>query len=154
MQLFNQIIIYSIFKRLGRKQFRFDTLSCQANFSLFNSHKHYSTRAKKLLTKCRSYHPLCLNVISVRLTKASIQLISLYPNLGKAFRLNFFIERNLYFRLKDVLGAFKTFLTSTEKKRRIFLRKLLRDNGGEYLSTGFTRFLREEGIERQLLVPY
>lgn len=54
----------------------------------------------------------------------------------------------------EVFEAFKNFKTEAEKQTGKKIKCLRTDNGREYLSNIFESFLRENGIKRQLTVPY
>ncbi|KAG6539068.1 hypothetical protein ZIOFF_004221 [Zingiber officinale] len=54
----------------------------------------------------------------------------------------------------DAFQAFKKFKVLTENKTGYKIRTLRTDRGGEFLSTEFTRFCGNEGIERHLTAPY
>ncbi|KAG6479847.1 hypothetical protein ZIOFF_063322 [Zingiber officinale] len=55
---------------------------------------------------------------------------------------------------KDVFQAFKKFKSVTENTTEYKIKTLRTDRGGEFLSTEFTRFCKNEGIERHLTAPY
>ncbi|KAG6475509.1 hypothetical protein ZIOFF_064731 [Zingiber officinale] len=55
---------------------------------------------------------------------------------------------------KDVFQAFKKFKSVTENTTEYKIKTLRTDCGGEFLSTEFTRFCENEGIERYLTAPY
>ncbi|XP_042396841.1 uncharacterized protein LOC121986987 [Zingiber officinale] len=55
---------------------------------------------------------------------------------------------------KDVFQAFKKFKSVTENTTEYKIKTLRIDRGGEFLSTEFTRFCENEGIERHLTAPY
>lgn len=54
----------------------------------------------------------------------------------------------------DVLKAFKNYKRKVEKLTGRQIKKLRSDNGKEYLSNDFKKFLEDEGISRQLSVEY
>ncbi|KAG6479946.1 hypothetical protein ZIOFF_063423 [Zingiber officinale] len=55
---------------------------------------------------------------------------------------------------KDAFQAFKKFKSVTENTTEYKIKTLRTDRGGEFLSTEFTRFCENEGIERHLSAPY
>ncbi|KAG6531868.1 hypothetical protein ZIOFF_005703 [Zingiber officinale] len=55
---------------------------------------------------------------------------------------------------KDAIQAFKKFKSVTENTTEYKIKTLRTDRGGEFLSTEFTRFCENEGIERHLTAPY
>ncbi|KAG6500437.1 hypothetical protein ZIOFF_040282 [Zingiber officinale] len=55
---------------------------------------------------------------------------------------------------KDAFQAFKKFKSVTENTTEYKIKTLRTDRGGEFLSTEFTRFCENEGIERHLTAPY
>ncbi|KAG6512493.1 hypothetical protein ZIOFF_030614 [Zingiber officinale] len=55
---------------------------------------------------------------------------------------------------KDAFQAFKKFKSVTENTTEYKIKTLRTDRGGEFLSTKFTRFCENEGIERHLTTPY
>lgn len=57
-------------------------------------------------------------------------------------------------RRSDVLQAFENYKQMAEKQTRQRIKKLRTDNGTEYLSNNFKKFLQEEGIIHQLTVEY
>ena len=54
----------------------------------------------------------------------------------------------------DTFEAFKAFRTSAEKPSGRSVKAPQSDNGGEYTSTAFERYLKEAGVQRRLTVPY
>ncbi|CAK9804033.1 Retrovirus-related Pol polyprotein from transposon TNT 1-94 [Anthophora plagiata] len=54
----------------------------------------------------------------------------------------------------EILSAFKAFKTRAEKQTGKFIKKIRSDNAKEYLSRGFSEYLQQEGITRQLSTPY
>lgn len=54
----------------------------------------------------------------------------------------------------DVLDAFKAFKSRVERQTGMKIKTLRSDNGCEYVSGEFSRFLQSEGIQRQLTVQY
>ncbi|KAG6502524.1 hypothetical protein ZIOFF_034808 [Zingiber officinale] len=54
----------------------------------------------------------------------------------------------------DAFRAFKKFKFLTENKTEYKIKTLRTDRGGEFLSTEFTQFCENEGIERHLTTPY
>lgn len=54
----------------------------------------------------------------------------------------------------DAFSAFKTWLALVETQTGRKLKSIRTDNGGEYVSDEFSRFLSERGIRRQLTAPY
>lgn len=54
----------------------------------------------------------------------------------------------------EVLQAFRNYKRRVEKQTGRRIKKLRTDNGKEYLSTDFNKFLEDEGIARQLTVEY
>ncbi|KAG6511175.1 hypothetical protein ZIOFF_029230 [Zingiber officinale] len=54
----------------------------------------------------------------------------------------------------DAFRAFKKFKLLTETKTEYKIKTLRTDRGGEFLSTEFTQFCENEGIERHLSAPY
>lgn len=54
----------------------------------------------------------------------------------------------------DVLKAFRNYKRRVEKLTGRHIKKLRTDNGKEYLSNEFKKFLEDEGISRQLSVEY
>lgn len=54
----------------------------------------------------------------------------------------------------DVLEAFKKYKRKVENYTGKRIKMLRTDNGGEFLSSAFTKFLEEEGVSRQLSVEY
>ncbi|KAG6472324.1 hypothetical protein ZIOFF_069784 [Zingiber officinale] len=55
---------------------------------------------------------------------------------------------------KDAFQAFKKFKSVTENTTEYKIKTLRTDRGGEFLSTEFSRFCENEGIERHLSAPY
>ena len=55
---------------------------------------------------------------------------------------------------EEVLQRFQEFKTLMENQTGRKIRVLRSDNGGEYTSKEFDGFCRQEGIRRQLTVPY
>ena len=56
-------------------------------------------------------------------------------------------------RKYQVLEAFKVYLESMERKTNCKLMVLRSDNGGEYVSDEFKKFVQSRGIHRHLIVP-
>lgn len=54
----------------------------------------------------------------------------------------------------EVFEKFKTFKTMVELQTGCKIKALRSDNGGEYLSNEFNKYLETNGIKRQLTVPY
>ena len=54
----------------------------------------------------------------------------------------------------EVFSAFKSYKNLVEKQTGKKIRNLQSDNGGEYISGDFEKFLDEEGIKRRLTVPH
>ena len=54
----------------------------------------------------------------------------------------------------DVFKTFKIFKAAVELETGEKVKMLRSDNGGEYVNREFTEFLKQEGIRRQLTVPY
>lgn len=54
----------------------------------------------------------------------------------------------------EVLQTFNRFKNLVENQSNNKIKKLRTDRGSEYLSTEFTRFLEDAGIERQLTAAY
>lgn len=54
----------------------------------------------------------------------------------------------------DVFNSFKIFKAQVELETGSKIKVLRTDNGGEYSSTEFSKFLMKEGIQRQLTVPF
>lgn len=54
----------------------------------------------------------------------------------------------------EVFQAFKDYRTEVEKQTGKKIKCLRSDNGREYVNKDFDRYLRENGIKRQLTVPY
>ncbi|KAG6501318.1 hypothetical protein ZIOFF_041197 [Zingiber officinale] len=54
----------------------------------------------------------------------------------------------------DAFRAFKKFKFLTENKTEYKIKTFRTDRGGEFLSTEFTQFCENEGIERHLIAPY
>ncbi|KAJ0602036.1 putative RNA-directed DNA polymerase [Helianthus annuus] len=54
----------------------------------------------------------------------------------------------------EAFGVFKRFKALVEKQKSISLKALRTDRGGEFTSSEFTVFCRDEGIVRQLTTPY
>ena len=55
---------------------------------------------------------------------------------------------------KEVLQRFQEFKALVENQTGRKIRALRSNNGGEYTSKEFDEFCRQEGIRRQLMVPY
>ena len=55
---------------------------------------------------------------------------------------------------EEVLKRFQEFKALVENQTGRRIRVLRSDNGGEYNSKEFDEFCRQEGIKRQLTVPY
>lgn len=54
----------------------------------------------------------------------------------------------------EALDAFKTYKAYVERKLGHNIQALRSDNGREYVNDKFERFLKEEGIQHQLTIPY
>lgn len=63
---------------------------------------------------------------------------------------------SIYFLEKksEALDAFKTYKAYVERKLGHNIQALRSDNGREYVSGAFEQFLKEEGIQHQLTIPY
>ena len=53
----------------------------------------------------------------------------------------------------EVFGKFVEWKSSVEMSSGYKVKKLRTDNGGEYTSTEFERYLKKEGIEHQYIIP-
>ena len=63
----------------------------------------------------------------------------------------YFLKRK---KSEEVLQRFQEFKVLVENRTGRKIRALRLDNGGEYTSKEFDRYCRQEGIRRQLTVPY
>mgnify|MGYP003663328471 CR=1 FL=1 len=64
------------------------------------------------------------------------------------------LEVRLLKRKSDAFTEFKNWLAIAERGSGKKLKVFHTDNGGEYLSNGFNAFLRDNGIDHHLTVPY
>ena len=53
-----------------------------------------------------------------------------------------------------MLSKLREFKALVEKESGKQVKTLRSDNGGEYISNEFKEFCREEGIQRELIVPH
>lgn len=60
-----------------------------------------------------------------------------------------YVEVTMLRHRSDVLNAFKNYKRKVEKLTGKYIKKIRTDNGKEYLSNEFKKFLEEEGISRQ-----
>jgi len=65
-----------------------------------------------------------------------------------------YTEVTMLHKRSDVLKAFKNYKRRVENQTGQRIKKLRTDNGREYLSNEFKKFLEDEGIARQLSVEY
>ena len=81
---------------------------------------------------------------------------------GYEYNVTFIIDHSrktwIYFRKrkksKEVLQRFQEFKALVENQTGRKIQALGSDNGGEYTSKEFDGYCRQEGIRRQLTVPY
>lgn len=65
-----------------------------------------------------------------------------------------YIEIIMLWKRSDVLQAFRNYKKRTKNQTGRRIKKLRTDNGKEYLSNDFKKFLEDEGIARQLSMEY